>query len=177
MLERRMDEKIAGPDPDRFPPGKHAARLWHASTSVVVSTAHRPKGPGVVDITRGPFAISRDMRAWVREQRAEADEVRARLPAYLAEVATIRPELVEHIRHNMLEKAERIEHGIYTDLVPDYITTMERSYEDNRAQWDALLSMGHVVLTCRKCVAPLRCHRGILSGILVAIGATAGDLA
>jgi uncharacterized protein YeaO (DUF488 family) len=51
-----------------------------------------------------------------------------------------------------------------------YIAEMRRSYRKHRAAWDELLARDHVVLCCY-CVDHRRCHRSLLAGILVKLGA------
>ena len=62
-------------------------------------------------------------------------------------------------------------------FVPLYVEEMRGSYRARRDAWDRLLGRDRVVLTCY-CVDPSRCHRGLLSGILERLGASAlGNLA
>jgi len=51
-----------------------------------------------------------------------------------------------------------------------YTAEMRQSYRTRRQAWDELLSWERVVLLCF-CTEPLRCHRTVLAGILVKLGA------
>lgn len=69
----------------------------------------------------------------------------------------------------MLE-AERIEEGAWKAYVPAYTAEMRGSYREHRSAWDALLARERVTLVCY-CVDPERCHRRLLAGFLVKLGA------
>ena len=61
-------------------------------------------------------------------------------------------------------------------FVPLYVAEMRESYVAHREVWNRLLGRERVVLVCY-CADPLRCHRGLLSDILVKLGANAfGEL-
>jgi hypothetical protein len=51
-----------------------------------------------------------------------------------------------------------------------YVAEQRLSYRLNRPAWDALLASENVVLVCY-CGDRSRCHRGLLAGILVKLGA------
>lgn len=61
-----------------------------------------------------------------------------------------------------------------------YTDEMRRSYRYNREEWDTLLERPRVVAVCYCDIRPPRppwCHRRVLAGILVKLGATdAGEL-
>lgn len=54
--------------------------------------------------------------------------------------------------------------------VADYTTEMRRSYREQRPAWDALLARETVTLVCY-CAQADRCHRTLLAGFLVKLGA------
>ncbi|MFA5053196.1 MAG: DUF488 family protein [Parcubacteria group bacterium] len=54
--------------------------------------------------------------------------------------------------------------------VKAYLQHMRLSYKSNRPIWDLVLASPRVVLCCY-CADPLRCHRSILAGIFVKLGA------
>jgi uncharacterized protein YeaO (DUF488 family) len=53
----------------------------------------------------------------------------------------------------------------------EYIAQMRTSYRLYREHWDALLAKERVVLVCY-CTDHTKCHRVVLAGILVKLGAT-----
>lgn len=65
-------------------------------------------------------------------------------------------------------KACKITDAQYTDA---YLAMMRQSYFECRGRWDELLAMDEVTLLCY-CKAGLFCHRTLLAGILVKLGAT-----
>ncbi len=58
----------------------------------------------------------------------------------------------------------------WRDYVRDYTNEMRRSYQLYRVKWDWLLSKPRAVLVCY-CTDAARCHRRVLAGILVRLGA------
>lgn len=56
---------------------------------------------------------------------------------------------------------------------PRFIEEMRRSWKLNRAAWDALLALNHVVIGCY-CMVREECHRGILATLLVKAGEKVG---
>lgn len=58
----------------------------------------------------------------------------------------------------------------WAEYVPAYLGEMRASYRAHRPAWDALLARGRVVLGCH-CRDRARCHRGLVAGILVKLGA------
>lgn len=61
----------------------------------------------------------------------------------------------------------------WADYVERYTIEMRISYRHQRPTWGTLLSWEHVVLLCF-CPDPNRCHRRVLAGILVKLGAVDG---
>lgn len=55
--------------------------------------------------------------------------------------------------------------------VADYTAEMRRSYVEQRPAWDRLLARPEVTLVCY-CTDPAHCHRTVLAGLLVKLGAT-----
>lgn len=58
----------------------------------------------------------------------------------------------------------------WPQYVASYTAEMRRSYREHRARWDALLDRERVCLLCY-CVDAAQCHRTVLAGILVKLGA------
>lgn len=58
----------------------------------------------------------------------------------------------------------------WTEYAARYTGEMRHSYVVRRPAWDALLALPRVVLLCF-CTDPERCHRRVLAGILVKLGA------
>lgn len=54
--------------------------------------------------------------------------------------------------------------------VADYTHEMRQSYRENRERWEELLARETVTLCCY-CSDPLHCHRTLLAGFLVKLGA------
>jgi len=65
------------------------------------------------------------------------------------------------------------EQSVWNMYAERYTEEMRKSYAEHRRQWDALLAKERVVLTCM-CSDRGRCHRGILAGVLVKLGAEDG---
>lgn len=71
-------------------------------------------------------------------------------------------------------EAERVELDAWEAYAPSFTIQMRESYRHFRAEWNAMLARESVCLTCY-CAAPkdgpLRCHRVLLAGMLVKLGA------
>lgn len=66
--------------------------------------------------------------------------------------------------------AGQIEAAAWDRYVPLYTAEMRVSYQRRRVAWNGLLARERVVLVCY-CTDPNHCHRRLLAGILVKLGA------
>lgn len=80
-------------------------------------------------------------------------------------------------RAGLLDEAEALRTTTWAHYEPAYVAEMRESYRKHRGTWDALLARPRVVCCCF-CVLtpdkPQRCHRVLLRGILVKLGAVDG---
>lgn len=123
-------------------------------------------GPDRLDITRKsarpeglPFAPSWAIlgpmlkrRAWIRKD----GEVHTVSDRYDGRPGSHKPPLTEDAE--------------WAAYVAAYTVEMRASYRTHRPAWNALLARGEVTLVCY-CTNPDRCHRRVLAGILVKLGA------
>lgn len=73
-------------------------------------------------------------------------------------------------RRAAAEHRPEIEGLAWEAYVPKYVDEMRESYREHRAAWNDLLARETVTLVCY-CVDAERCHRRLLAGILVKLGA------
>ncbi len=132
----------------------HIFRLW-------------TRDPDLLDITRKSAAS---------EGIAFAPSWEILRPALFARsaVAVLRQKAREYIGGdqpvNILAEAERIEANAWAHYVEAYTAEMRTSYRGQRGAWEALLRRPRVVLGCF-CPDAAHCHRRLLAGILVKLGA------
>lgn len=80
------------------------------------------------------------------------------------------------IRCGQLDEARRIEDEAWAEYEPLYLQEMRESYRAHRVRWQAHLCVDErtFVCYCAETFGVLHCHRRLLVGIFVALGATNG---
>lgn len=90
-----------------------------------------------------------------------------------ADDLTIAPTGIERIA--LLAQAERVERDMWEWYEPAYTEEMRACYRGNRKAWDAVFARRRLVLLCYCATTVLpHCHRIILRGIFVKLGAVDG---
>ena len=125
-------------------------------------------GPDRLDITHSGLCKARDAgqpfpgAPWVPPWAILEPALEARKQAAAARKA------------GRAEEARLVEDAAWEAYEPLYVAAMRESYKVNRGAWDALLARSVVTAVCYCAPAhgePLRCHRRLLAGILVKLGA------
>ena len=125
-------------------------------------------GPDRLDITHSGLCKARDAgqpfpgAPWVPPWAILEPALEARKQAAAARKA------------GRAEEARLVEDAAWEAYEPLYVAAMRESYKVNRGAWDALLARSVVTAVCYCAPAhgeSLRCHRRLLAGILVKLGA------
>ena len=125
-------------------------------------------GPDRLDITHSGLCKARDAEQpfpsapWVPPWEILEPALHARKQADAARKA------------GQADEARLIEAAAFEVYEPAYVAAMRASYKAHRGAWDALLARSVVTAVCYCAPAhgePLRCHRRLLAGILVKLGA------
>lgn len=114
------------------------------------------------------FAPSETILRPALRARDEANKLRRD-----ADDLTIAPTGIERLA--LLAQAERIEFEMWTWYEPAYTEEMRACYKANRHAWQSILAKPRVILLCYCAKAALpHCHRIVLRGIFVKLGAVDG---